>query len=205
MADAQALKCPSCGAPLPISNRFVRMVACQYCSSTCEITDEGLNIAGQSAKLIPLPTRFAVGQSGTLRGRAFQILGRVRYAHEDGQWDEWFLEMDDGSPAWLEEDEGEIVLSRVERLRTPVPPFDQIRVGTQLQVNGHNFFVTERCRARIAGAEGQLYFRAVPGRPVQFVDGNLGGRIGFLEFTDDAIEFGLGEPVERRDIKVEGA
>lgn len=205
MADVQALKCPSCGAPLPVSNRFVRMVACHYCNSTCEITDQGLSIAGQTAKLIPLPTRFAVGQSGTVRGRPFRIVGRVRYAHEDGQWDEWFLEMADGSPAWLEEDEGEITLSRVERLRDAVPPFDQVRVGSQLSVNGHSFFVTERCRARIAGAEGQLYFRAVPDRPVQFVDGNLGGRVGFLEFTEDSIEFGIGEPLERHEIKLDGA
>lgn len=202
MADATALNCPACGAPLPIEHRFVRMVACPYCGNSAEITDEGLNPAGKFAKLVPLPTQFAIGQSGKLRGRPFRVLGRIRYRYDEGVWDEWYLSFEDGSAGWLEEDEGEIILSRVERLRTPAPAFDQVRVGSQFDVNGLAFFVTERCRAQIAGAEGQLFFRAAPGKPVNFVEGNVGGRIAFLEYTDDGIEFGVGDPLERHEIEL---
>jgi hypothetical protein len=203
MPDATSLQCPSCAAPLPVEHRFVRMVACRYCDTVSEITDTGLDPTGKSAKLAPLPTRFAVGQSGRLRGKPFQVLGRVRYSYDEGVWDEWYLALEDGNAAWLEEEEGQYTLAAMEALRTPAPPFEQAVVGSQFSVNGHSFFVTERCRARIAGAEGQLFFRAVPGRPINFLEGNIGGRIAFLEYTEDAIEFGIGEPVAREDVVLE--
>ncbi len=203
MSDATSFKCPSCGAPLPLEHRFVRMVTCQYCSTVSEVTDSGLDPTGKTAKLVPLPTQFAVGQTGKLRGRPYRIVGRVRYGYDEGVWDEWYLAFDDGDAGWLEEDEGEYLLSRQERLRTPAPPFDQAMAGTAFQVNGHSFFVTERTRARIAGSEGQLFFRAVPNRPVNFVEGNIGGRIAYLEYTEDAIEFGIGEPIGREEIQVD--
>jgi hypothetical protein len=204
MADARNLTCPSCGAPLPIEHRFVRMVTCRYCETVSEVTDEGLNPSGKMARLVPLPTRFQVGQTGKFRGRRFRVLGRVRYSHEEGVWDEWYLAFEDGDTAWVEEEEGEVIFARMERLRNPVPPFEQARLGTQFETNGRPFFVTERCRARIAGSEGQLFYRAVPGSAVNFVEGNVGGKIAFLEYTDDAIEFGVGEPVERHEIELEG-
>jgi hypothetical protein len=203
MSEANALKCPSCGGPLAVEHRFVRMVACPYCATTSEITDTGLDPTGKSAKLAPLPTRFRVGQRGTLRGRPFQVLGRVRYSYDEGVWDEWYLAFDDGDAGWIEEEDGEITLSRREKLRTEPPPFEQARVGTRFDVNGHPFFVTERCRAQVAGAEGQLFYRAVPGRPVQFVDGNVGGRSAYLEYGEDAIEFGVNEPVGREELVLE--
>jgi hypothetical protein len=204
MADATSLKCPSCGGPLPVEHRFVRMVACKYCDTVSELTDEGLDPTGKTAKLAPLPTRFQVGQRGALRGRGFQVLGRVRYSYEDGVWDEWYFAFDDGDAGWLEEEDGEYTLSRSEKLRTPAPPFERVMVGTSFDVNGYPFFVTERCRARIAGAEGQLFYKAVPGREVAFLDGNVGGRTAYLEYTPDSIEFGVGDAIPRHDITLEG-
>lgn len=205
MPETRSLNCPSCGAPLPIEHRFVRMVACRYCDTTSEVTDEGLDPTGKTARLAPLPTRFHVGQRGRLRGRPFQVLGRVRYAYDEGVWDEWYLAFDDGDAGWLEEEDGQYTLSRREPLHTPAPGFEEARVGTRWDVNGHPFFVTERCRARIAGAEGQLFYRAVPGRPVRFLDGNLGGRTAYLEYTEDAIEFGTGDPVPHHDVELDAA
>jgi hypothetical protein len=203
MSEATAIKCPSCGGPLQVEHRFVRMVACPYCDTTSEITDDGLDPTGKTAKLAPLPTRFRVGQQGTFKGRSFRILGRVRYEYDEGVWDEWYLAFDDGDAGWLEEEDGETTLSRRESLRTVPPPFEEARVGTRFDVNGYPFFVTERCRARIAGAEGQLFYRAVPGRPASFVEGNIGGRSAYLEYGEDAIEFGVAEPVSREELRLE--
>lgn len=204
MFEKQTPNCPTCGGPLAIEHRFVRMVVCQYCGTNCEITREGLAPAGQFARLVPLPTRFAVGLAGKVRGRGFRVLGRVRYQYDEGVWDEWYLAFDDGQGGWLAEDEGEYVLSQAEELRTEVPPFEQVQVGAQLQVNGYPFFVTERVRARIAGAEGQLFYPAAPGKPVRFVDGNVRGRTAYLEYSDEGVEFGIGESVPRSEIWLEG-
>jgi hypothetical protein len=203
MADIQTLKCPSCGAALPVEHRFVRMVACKYCDTVSAITDHGLDPTGKTARMAPLPSRFQVGLRGKLKGRPFQTLGRVRYSYDEGVWDEWFLSFDDGDAGWLEEDSGQVVLSRREPLLTTPPPFGELTLGSRFAVNDYTFFVTERCSARIAGAEGQLYYNAVPGRPVQFVTGNIGGRTAYLEYTDDAIEFGIGDPVTRGDLELE--
>lgn len=202
-SHTQSLNCPNCGGPVRVEHRSVRMVACGYCAGLLEVVPDGVRMAGTAARLVPLPTQFRVGQTGTIRGRTFQVLGRVRYAYDEGVWDEWYLALDDGQPAWLEEDDGEYILARPEELQGGVPGFDQLRVGVRVTVNGYSFMITERCRARVAGAEGQLFSRALLNRPVNFVEGNAGGRIAYLEFSDDGVEFGIGEPLDRADVRVE--
>jgi hypothetical protein len=187
-----------------LEHRFVKMVVCAHCGNTLAVENDRLDPTGKSAALVELPTRFRVGQHGAVRGQPFRILGRVRFMTEDGPWDEWYLAFDDGSVAWLEEEEGEYTLSRPQPLRSPVPPFDQVRVGTTLAVNDQSFFVTERCRARVAGAEGQLLYRVRPGHEVQFVDGNLGGRTAAIEYTEDEIEYCVGESLARADVTLAG-
>jgi hypothetical protein len=204
MVEAHTLNCPSCGGRVELANRFVKMVVCPYCGNALAVSNDRLDPTGKTAALADTPTRFAVGQRGRLREQPFQILGRVRYEDEESYWDEWYLQFADGSIAWLEEEEGACTLSRAEPLTGPVPPFDEVRVGTTLAVNGRSFFVTERCRARVAGAEGQLYFRARPGRAVRFVDGNVGGRLAFLEYGEDEIAHGIGDPVPADAIVLEG-
>jgi ribosomal protein S27AE len=201
---ADALNCPACGAPVTLAHRFVKMVVCGHCGSTLAVQNDRLDPTGKSAALADLPTRFRVGQEGAVRGRPFRVLGRVRFTTDDGPWDEWYLAFADGEIAWLEEEEGGYTLARPQPLRSPVPPFDQVRVGNSFPVNDQSFFVTERCRAQVAGAEGQLFFRARPGQPVQFVDGNLGGRTAAIEYGEDAIEYTVGEPLRRDEVTLVG-
>jgi hypothetical protein len=203
-ARAEALNCPACGAPVALAHRFVKMVVCAHCESTLAVHDDRLDPSGKSAALAEMPTRFRVGQQGAVRGRTFRILGRVRFATEDGPWDEWYVAFDDGAVAWLEEEEGGYTLAYPEPLRTPVPPFEEARLGSTFDVNGQRFFVTERALAQVAGAEGQLLFRAVPGQSVRFLDGNLGGRTAAIEYGEDAIEYTIGEPLRRDDVTLAG-
>lgn len=204
MTQAASLNCPSCGGPVEMANRFVKVIVCPYCGNTLAVEDRRLDPTGKTAALVNYPTRFAVGKTGHLRGQPYRVLGRVRYQHDEGYWDEWYLELGDGSVAWLEEEEGEYTLLRSQKLTAPVPPFDQVRVGTTISVNGQPFFVTERTRATVAGAEGQLLFRIRPNQPVQFVDGNIGGKIGAIEYGEDSIEYTQGETIGRSEITVDG-
>jgi hypothetical protein len=205
MAEATQLNCPSCGGPVELTSRFVKMAVCAYCNNTLAVENDRLDPTGKTAALVDYPTRFGVGKTGRLRGKPFQVLGRVRYETDDGYWDEWYLQFEDGSVGWLEEEEGEYTLSRAEALTSAVPEFDAVRVGTTLTVNGQPFFVTERCRARVAGAEGQLFFRVRVNQPVRFVDGNVGGRVAAIEYGDDEIEYTTGEAIDREAIVLDGA
>ena len=187
-----------------MENRFVKMVVCGFCGNTLAVGENGLDPTGKTAKLAQTPTRFSVGATGSLRGMHYRVLGRVRYADDESFWDEWYLELSDGSIAWLEEEEGQYTLSHAQPLTSAVPSYEEARVGSTINVSGQAFFVTERCTARIAGAEGQLFFRATPGRTVRFVDGNVGGRTAAIEYGEDEIELVLGEPLRRSDITVDG-
>ena len=198
------MSCPACGGPVELSNRFVKMVVCPYCGNTLAVQPDGLDPTGKSAKLADYPTRFSIGATGALHGKPYRILGRVRFQDDESYWDEWYLELHDGEIAWLEEEEGEYTLSRKQPLTTQVPSFEEARVGSSIYINGQPFFVTERCRARVAGAEGQLFYRVSPGQPVQFVDGNLGGKVAAIEYGNDEIEYTVGEPISRADITVDG-
>ena len=88
------------------------------------------------AKLADYPTRFRIGATGTLRGDPYRILGRVRFQDDESYWDEWYLELHNGEIAWLEEDEGQYILSRKQQLTSRVPSFDDARVGSTITVNG---------------------------------------------------------------------
>lgn len=203
--EATSLSCPSCGGSVELANRFVKMVVCGYCGNSLAVENNRLDPTGKAAALVDYPTRFRVGQTGTLRGAAFRILGRVRLEDEDGYWDEWYLQFDDGSIAWLEEEEGEYTLSRKEQLTSEVPDFESARIGTTISINGRRFFITERCRARISGAEGQLYYKIRLNQPVRFLDGNLGGRPASVEYGENEIEYTTGEVIPRNEISLNEA
>ncbi len=200
--EGRTLSCPSCGGPLSIASRFTSLVVCPYCGQTSVVRDTGLDPTGKTAKLTEYASRLRVGAVGSLAGRGFSVLGRVRYRYEDGVWDEWFLRFDDGQPAWLSEDEGEYVLYGKRRLTSPVPPWEQIRVGGTVDIPPHRMFVTEKGVGSVLGAEGELAITPAPGATLRYVDGNAAGRILVLVFTDSGITFGVGDPFDFHDIAV---
>jgi hypothetical protein len=199
----KSMSCPSCGAPLDIKNRFVKMVTCDFCSQVMLLKDTGLDPTGQVAKLAELPSPLFVDATGQMQGRKFQVMGRLRYQYDAGLWDEWFVVFDDGLPGWLVEDEGEFILYHKETLTSSVPPFDQIAVGSVIPIAGRQVFVTEKGKAQIAGGEGQLAFDILPGEEVRYVDGNSGEDQISVEYTSDEIEFLVGRAVARDDLVVD--
>jgi hypothetical protein len=106
----------------------------------------------------------------------------------------------DGAIGWLEHEEGQDFITLKKKLLSPVPPWQNIRVGQVLQVNNEPFFVTEKARAVITAWEGQLPFPVRGGEEALFVDGNINGQIASLEYAHDSIEFGIGHAVERGDL-----
>jgi hypothetical protein len=201
MSD-RVLNCPACGAPLNIESRFTTIVVCEYCGQTSFVHDEGLDPTGKVAKITDYHSRLRVGDGGTVRGRRFEVLGRVRFSYEEGQWDEWFLRFDDGEPVWLSEDEGEYVLYSKRRLTQPVPPWEEIRVGGFLPIPPLNVFITDKRATEIAGAEGEISSSAGPGETFHHVHGNAAGRAVGVIYTRRGIDFTQGDPLEFHEIQV---
>lgn len=188
------LRCTSCGGALRVENQFIRVVVCPYCSSTYLVSGtDTLDPTGAGASLVDQPSRLAVGARGTLDGRALTVLGRARYRYPEGFWDEWQVGWDDGAPPdWLEEDEGYWTLYRRERLRGPVPPPDQVRVGAQVPVNAYQVFVTEKRTGRLAGTEGQFASTLPLRDEFAYWQGSAGEQVVSLTYWPDEIELSVG-------------
>ncbi|HEX8551780.1 MAG TPA: DUF4178 domain-containing protein [Abditibacteriaceae bacterium] len=144
--------------------------------------------------------RFEIGEIGEIGAHWFKVRARVVYGNAEGLWDEWCLELHDGSIGWLETEDGQTFLSRKQRLTSPVPPFEVVSVGQMFPVGQHNFFVVEKCRAEIMQIEGDAPVGIGVGDQVRFVDGAVDGRAASLEYGPDAIEFVLGDTIERGGI-----
>lgn len=189
------LSCPACRAPLTIENRFVKMVTCDFCGQVSLLHDAGLDPTGRTAKLAEFPSPLYIGATGTLQGRRFQVVGRLRYRYESGFWDEWFLTFDNDRPGWLVEDEGEYTFYVKATAQGKVPSFEEVAVGSTVTISGRRVFVTEMGHAEIAGGEGQLAFQILPGERIDYLDGTSGNRLVSVEYAADEIEVSLGHAV----------
>jgi hypothetical protein len=196
------INCPSCGAPLQIESAFTTTLICTFCGASLLVRDTEVDITGKTAKLAEYPSRFAVGANGTVKGRPFRVLGRVRYQNSDGFWDDWFVEFSNQQPGWITEDEGDLTLGFKSRLTSPVPPFEQIRVGTFIPLGQDRLFVSEKDQGRVLGGEGQLSGLFVPGRSLQYLAGNSGNRAIRILWQDNSIELYTGEPLEFNDVRI---
>lgn len=199
----QTLNCPSCGAQLELQYRHAKMVVCKYCGQTSYLNANTLEAAGEKILLADYGSVLAVGKRGKLKGKAFQILGRLRFDYEDGFWDEWLVWFDGSeyTDYWLQEDEGEFVLFLKENLPGNAPVFEKVKVGTPIELNRMSVFVTEKNRSTLNGGEGELPFRVVPGEPMSYIDGITAGAPVSLEYFPGEVVFNVGELVQMKDFQ----
>ena len=199
----ESLRCPGCSAPLNVKHRFVKMVTCDFCGLVSLVRETGLDPTGRKAKLAQPASLLYVDATGTLQGRRFQVMGRLRYQYESGFWDEWFLTFEDDQPGWLVEDEGEYSFYVKETLTSPVPPFESVSAGSNVTIAGRQVFVVERGKATIAGGEGQLAFTIVPGEGVKYLDGTSGDELVSVEYAEDEIELSIGRTIAHNELVVD--
>lgn len=164
-------KCPSCGATNAVTNPGVLMKVCDYCKTAIYWDKESALRAGNKSMDLPPSARFRLGAGGKIGGKSFTVLGRLSYRHENGAWDEWFVEMADGSIMWLSEDEGELFLEKPLKLTTPVPTFEELQPGMQVALNDKIGIVEELGQAQCIGGEGQIPFVVEIGETYPYADG----------------------------------
>ncbi|MFA6034765.1 MAG: DUF4178 domain-containing protein [Myxococcota bacterium] len=163
-------KCPGCGAPNLIVNPGILTLACEYCGTVIFRDSEGLRTAGGQSILPEGFSRFYRGAVGTFNGKRFVVLGRVRYAFDRGFWDEWHLELHDGSMAWMTEDNHEFRIEKAVE-GADVPPAAKCTLGTRVVVADKSFVIIETGRARNIGIEGQIPKAVTPGEEFSYADG----------------------------------
>lgn len=199
----QSYTCSSCGAPIEVKNRFSRVIVCPYCNTHHRVSVEGLDPSGKFPKLAEFPSIFKVGSRGTILGKPFAALGRMRYSYGGGHFDEWFLDYDGGT-AWFAEDEGTYTLftELVEAVEIP-ENIHALKAGANIMIGERRVMIKEKGEAVIEGGEGELFHYVEPGTKVYYIDGIWEGKKTSIEYTDDEIELFIGRMLLRRDIVVE--
>lgn len=148
------------------------MRICDYCKTAIYWDKESALRAGQKSMDLPDSPRFKVGATGKIKGRSFQVLGRLHYAHEKGTWNEWFIEMENGEIMWLTEDERELFLESPLELTSPPPPHSELTPGMRIKLNEKEGVIEEIGEARCLGGEGQIPVQAEVGAIYPYADGS---------------------------------
>lgn len=168
MRSEVAIVCPGCGANNPLHNPGIVSLVCNKCSIV--IYREGAQAkAGIESLLAPSTSGITVGVRGKVRGRAAQVIGRIRMEHDRGNWEEWYCEDGRGQPFWLIEEEGGFKLEKTVEDPGLSTEMTQAEIGTTFRLLGQDFQVVETGAGTVAGGEGQLPRGFVPGERFQYV------------------------------------
>ncbi|RME19078.1 MAG: DUF4178 domain-containing protein [Deltaproteobacteria bacterium] len=203
---ARTIRCPNCGGSHDLANPGILLVVCDYCQTTIYWDAEGVARMGSRSVLPEGDTRLFMGATGSFQGRAFRVIGHVRYEHARGGWDEWYLELDGGHDyAWLSEDERKLTFERQQKPLGKLEP-SRFSAGSRLEIAGKTFVVREVAAARCAGAEGQLPFVVLPEETYPYIDltNEDGSAFATLEADEhDRTNVFIGTPVPHGEIRLD--
>ena len=208
MSVAQG-SCPSCGAPLTFGVGSSVSQVCRYCRHVVVRTDRDLQNLGKLADLALTPSPVAVGDAGSVAGRAMTVLGRVQLDHGEGPWDEWYLGFHDGGWGWLAYAQGNwYVTAKVDGAHA-LPPWDQVALESDLPLGAAGSFrAIEVKKASISSAEGELPMAVVAGQERFYVDlAGVGGGFATIDYGDQsaAPELFVGRQLPESALQVRAA
>ena len=196
-------ECPSCGAPIPKRFDDSKCLCCTHCGQTSHLLADTLKMAGEKQLLIDYGSMFSIGQQRKIGDLELLILGRIRMDYADGFWDEWFAQsLEDGSPWWLQEDDGSFTLFKKKADLDRSISWEQFQVGKTEAIPPlkESVFITAKSRAHVNGGEGELPFRIIPGETADFVDGIWKGKEISLEILPDEKALYIGKSLSLKHL-----
>lgn len=196
-------ECPSCGAPIPKRFDDSKCLCCTHCGQTSHLLADTLKMAGEKQLLIDYGSMFSIGQQHHIGELELLILGRIRMDYADGFWDEWFAQsLADGSPWWIQEDDGSFILFKKKSDLDPSLTWEQFTVGQTVSIPPlkEEVFITAKSRAQVNGGEGELPFRIIPGEVADFVDGIWKGKEISLEILPDEKALYIGKSLSLKHL-----
>jgi hypothetical protein len=201
---AQQIACPKCGAGHQIANPGITMLVCTSCHAVVH-WGSGEIQAGAESILPPSQSRLFLFASGKLDGVGYQVIGHLRYDYGRGNWDEWYVQTDEGREVWLSEDE-RVVTEELPVDASGAPPYEQLQLGTPVTLGEHVYTVRELATATCVGGNGQLPFSIFPGESYRYADLATEDGTGFatLEYQDDGVEAYAGRVVGDDRLTIEG-
>src|SRR3982750_4097837 len=193
--SARVLDCPQCGAPVNFRSSIAVFAVCEHCHSMVVLRGANAELIGVMAAFPPDLSPFQIGARGEWKGRAFEIVGRIRVEWEQGSWNEWCPVYNGTETAWLAEAQGLLMVSQPVEAKANIPSDPGLfRVQKQVEFNGPWWTATDVKAVTYRASEGELPFAAPPQQTQVSVD-LAGGKSGFasVEYSPDGPELYLGE------------
>lgn len=162
--------CPGCGAPVEFRSAQSSYAVCSYCHSTVVRDGATLSRLGRMAELFEDHSPLQLLARGRWQGQSFTLVGRLQYRSASGAWTEWHALLDDGSSAWLAEDNGSYVLALPAEAGRAIPQPEQFRVGATTAINGKSYQVAFNEQVALVAAEGELPRLPPPDQPFAMVE-----------------------------------
>jgi hypothetical protein len=203
MAIAQG-QCPNCGAPNEFTAGASVSKVCPYCRHVILRTDRDWRNLGRAADLANTPSRLSVGDRGTVRGVAFEVVGRVQLDYGSGPWDEFYVSFSSGTWGWIAEAQGNLYVTQLSQEPIAVPPASALELDQPVAIGRYGTFkVAERRTARVLTAEGELPFQPAPQRFYADLHGP-GGAFATFDYGDGTRppEVFLGHQVPVAEVQV---
>lgn len=166
----RSASCPSCGAAITFRWSAALQTTCPYCRSILVRHDVQLDRVGEVSDPLPDISPVQLGSTGWWRDRRFTVVGRIRYAHERGGWNEWHLRFVDGEGGWLSDAQLEWAISTQVDAPASLPTIEESMPGRIVTIAKKTYAVSTVTRARYVGVEGELPFEYWGKEEVPFVD-----------------------------------
>ena len=183
------ITCPNCSSGLPITYEETKTLACDFCGSVIDLTDEKYSVlAQQNPNDFPPRSFIKLGMIGTFRGKSHQVIGRISYSSKCTEWDdedhkyytsnwsydEWTLVSEDKEFAYLYEDDEGYAISRAFTPTAPSIPSNHAEFMT-LESEGVKHRITERNLSKINYIEGEFTYSPNPRESVESIEYDAGG------------------------------
>lgn len=180
------------------------MAVCSYCRATVLRDGATAENVGRLSEILDDFSPVQLGTGGTWKGKTFTVIGRLRLKYEDGSWNEWSIDFTDGSQGWLSDASGQYVVTRASPGAATPPPYEQIKVGLNVNVSGQKYAVTDARTCVCIGGEGELPAPAGDGKEFPSVDLRSVGGNGFITFdySDTPTTVYVGEACPREELRL---
>jgi ribosomal protein S27E len=204
--------CPGCGAPVEFRSAQSTHAVCGYCQSTVVRDGDTLARIGKMSELFDDFSPLQLGASGVFnilgsgtQALSFTLVGRLQYKYDKGNWTEWIAVLDDGSMAFLSEDNGAYVFGQPATTQQNIPAADKLRVGATAAISGKTFSVASIERVSLMSAQGELPHLPPIGLPFAFVElRSADGEVLSIDYGASMPTLSRGRSVLLDDLKLTG-
>lgn len=188
--QADAFNCPACAAPFVLSSGRIKTYGCASCGALLDTSTRQVQLISRAQEVMDTPLLLPLGSKGSLDGAAWQVIGHLRRASEQGYaWSEYLLFEPKQGFAWLIESDGHWTYARnaAKSLK---------RVGSQVFRDGRRYDHYSSYLAEVRQVQGECYWKVRAGDLVEVEDYIAPPSIASREKSTNEVTWTLGEYLE---------